>query len=210
MRPILNAATISLALSLLSSTAFADEQTRNVSSFTSINTQTACKITVEVGKAQSITLRGDSKFIEKFTTVVTGNELVITDANKRMKITDSDEIIITVPELKKFNFQGAGMTKINNLNIDRFDLAYEGAGSLTATGKVNHLTIHSHGVGAIDTKALSAKEVEVYGEGVGAITVTASEKLNATLQGIGSLTYYGHPRTINKSVEGIGSIKAGD
>ncbi|MBC3861614.1 DUF2807 domain-containing protein [Undibacterium jejuense] len=210
MRPILTTVAMSLTLCFLSTNVLADEQIRNVSSFNIINTQSACKIIVEVGKTQSITLRGDTQFIEKFSTIVVGNELTISDKSKRLKITDADQIIITVPELKKFNFQGAGSTKINNLNSDNFELLYEGAGSLTANGKVSHLTIRSQGVGSIDTKDVSAQEVDVRGEGIGSISVTAFEKLNATLQGIGSLTYYGHPRTIKKSVEGIGSIKAGD
>jgi hypothetical protein len=30
------------------------------------------------------------------------------------------------------------------------------------------------------------------------------------VQGMGNLTYYGKPRTVNKSASGIGSVKAGD
>ena len=121
-----------------------------------------------------------------------------------------DEIVITVPELKKFKFQGAGSSKINNLNADDFELSYEGAGSLTANGKIKHLVIRSQGVGSIDMKDVTANDVEVKGEGVGSISVTAIDKLSASLQGIGSLTYYGHPKTVSKAVQGIGSIKAGD
>jgi len=211
MRPILTFIALGVTLSTLNHVAFADEQTRSIPSFNSISTQSACKITVEIGKAQSITVKGDSKFIGKLTTVVNGNELSISDKEKGgIKLGNSDEIIITVPELKKFKFQGAGSTKINNLNADDFELSYEGAGSLTANGKIKHLTIRSQGVGSIDMKEILANDVEVKGEGVGSISVTALEKLNASLQGIGSLTYYGHPKTISKAVQGIGSIKAGD
>ena len=211
MRPILTTTFLSVSLAMISSLAFADEQARNVPAFNSISTQSACKITIEVGKTQSVTLKGDSKFIEKFSTKVSGNELVITEKNKvSLKYLSTDEIIITVPELKRVTFQGAGSTKINNLNGDEFELSYEGAGSLTANGKVRHVKIRSQGVGSIDMKDVSANDVEVKGEGIGSITVTASDRLNAALQGIGSLTYFGHPKTISKAIEGIGSIKAGD
>jgi len=211
MRTILTAATLGLTVYLISSSAFADEQTRHVSAFNSINTQSACKITIEVGKTQSITLKGDSKFIEKFSTTVTGNELIIAEKNKMsLKYSSTDEIVVTVPDLKRLTFQGAGSIKINHLNTDDFDLSYEGAGSLTANGKVRHLRIRSEGVGSIDMKDVAANDVEVKGEGVGTINVTALDKLNASLQGIGSLTYFGHPKTISKAVQGIGSIKAGD
>ena len=211
MRPSLTLPILSISLCIFSNTAIADDQTRTVAAFNSISTQSACKITVEVGKTQSITLKGDSKFIARLTTVVNGNELNITDKEKGgIKLGNSDEIVITVPELKKFKFQGAGSSKINNLNADDFELSYEGAGSLTANGKIKHLVIRSQGVGSIDMKDVTANDVEVKGEGVGSISVTAIDKLSASLQGIGSLTYYGHPKTVSKAVQGIGSIKAGD
>ncbi len=47
-------------------------------------------------------------------------------------------------------------------------------------------------------------------EGVGSTSVRASETLNATVNGIGSLTYYGRPARVNKTVGGIGSVSAGD
>ena len=38
----------------------------------------------------------------------------------------------------------------------------------------------------------------------------ATDTVNAVAKGMGSLTYYGKPKTINKSVSGIGSVSAGD
>lgn len=46
--------------------------------------------------------------------------------------------------------------------------------------------------------------------GVGNVKVTARDTLNAVVNGTGKLTCYGKPRNVNKTANGIGSVKAGD
>ncbi|MBC7404796.1 MAG: DUF2807 domain-containing protein, partial [Cytophaga sp.] len=87
---------------------------------------------------------------------------------------------------------------------------YEGVGLLSANGKVQMLKLKVQGVGMVDTKSLIAEVADVSVEGVGSVKVYASDRLKATVQGIGSLNYYGNPRSVSKSVEGIGSVRAGD
>jgi hypothetical protein len=99
---------------------------------------------------------------------------------------------------------------LNKVNTDRLDISYLGAGHLAANGKVKYLRLNAKGVGEVDTKALVADRVDVNFEGVGNVSVHATELLNAVAKGIGGLTYYGHPKTINKSVSGIGNVRAGD
>ncbi|MDP1980875.1 GIN domain-containing protein [Undibacterium sp.] len=196
---------------LLSSTAFADEQTRNLPTFKSIKTRSAFSLVVEVGKAQSVQIKGSERFINNVTTEVIGDELVISYKEKNsVKISDNSQVTISIPELSKFKMEGAGKTVLNNLSGTHFALSYEGAGLLVANGKVKTFTLRAEGVGLVETKDLVAEQVDARIEGVGSVSVNARDSLNATVQGIGSLTYYGHPRNVSKSVEGIGSVRAGD
>jgi hypothetical protein len=196
---------------LLSSTAFADEQTRNLPTFKSIKTRSAFSLVVEVGKAQSVQIKGSERFINNVTTEVIGDELVISYKEKNsVKISDNSQVTISIPELSKFKMEGAGKTILNNLSGTHFALSYEGAGLLVANGKVKTFTLRAEGVGLVETKDLVAEQVDARIEGVGSVSVNARDSLNATVQGIGSLTYYGHPRNVSKSVEGIGSVRAGD
>ncbi|MBC3906438.1 GIN domain-containing protein [Undibacterium umbellatum] len=196
---------------LLSSTAFADEQTRNLPTFKSIKTRSAFSLVVEVGKTQSVQIKGSERFINNVTTEVIGDELVISYKEKNsVKISDNSQVIISIPELSKFKMEGAGKTVLNNLSGPHFALSYEGAGLLVANGKVKSFTLRAEGVGLVETKDLIAEQVDARIEGVGSVSVNARDSLNASVQGIGSLTYYGHPRNVSKSVEGIGSVRAGD
>ncbi|MBI3283808.1 MAG: DUF2807 domain-containing protein [Burkholderiales bacterium] len=203
--------TLVLATLLLAGSAYADEQARNLPAFKSIKSRSAFNLVVEVGKVQSVTVKGDEKFIANVSTEVMGDELIITSREKHnIKISDSAQVVITVPELSKFKMEGTGATTLNKLSGPRFDIYYEGVGMLSANGKVKTLSLRAQGVGLVDTKDLLAEQVDVRVEGVGAVKVNASDSLRASVQGIGSLTYYGHPRTISRAVDGIGSVSAGD
>jgi hypothetical protein len=113
-----------------------------------------------------------------------------------------------MPSLTSFDAEGAGLAQLNNVQGDRLDVDYRGAGRLVINGKVRHVRIDAEGVGEVDTKGLIAQEADVSFEGIGAVSIYASEKLTADVEGMGNLTYYGNPRTVNKSVSGIGSVTA--
>ncbi len=196
---------------LLASFAHADEQNRSVPAFKAINNKGAFNLVIEVGKAQSVLVRGDDKFVSRVVTEVVGDELMVSYRDKNsIKISDNAQVTVTLPELNKFKMEGAGLTTINNVAGQRFEVDYEGVGKLNVSGKVQMLRLKVQGVGMVDTKALIAEVADVSVEGVGSVTVYASERLKANVQGIGSLNYYGNPRSVSKSVEGIGSVRAGD
>lgn len=196
---------------LLASFAHADEKNRNVPAFKSINNKGAFNLVIEVGKTQSIVVKGDDKFVSRVVTEVVGDELQVSYRDKNsIKISDNAQVTVSIPELSKFKMEGAGATTINNVTGQRFEVDYEGVGMLTANGKVQMLKLKVQGVGMVDTKGLIAEVADVSVEGVGSVKVYASDRLKASVQGIGSLNYYGNPRSVSKSVEGIGSVRAGD
>ena len=197
-------------MSLLSGAALAGEQTRNAGNFSSIRTQGALIVEVEVGPVASIKVKGDDKYIAKVVTDVVGDELLISYKEKNnIRISDDLKVIVTTPNLTKFKMEGAGMTTVKKIAGDRFDLNYEGVGMLVMSGKVNSFKVRAQGVGHVDAKDLIAESVDANVEGIGSVKVHATEKLKANVQGIGSLTYYGNPKNISKSVEGIGGVIAG-
>jgi hypothetical protein len=194
-----------------SASAQAAESTSTLPSFIAINAKGAFAMTVEVGKAQSVQVSGEDKFVSNLKTEVIDNELQITLPEKVYKGTLKDpRITITVPSLSRVKVEGAGETLLNKINTERIDISYLGAGRLAANGKVKYLRLNARGVGEVDTSKLLSERVDVNFEGVGNVSVYATELLNAVAKGIGGLTYYGHPKTVNKSVTGIGNVKAGD
>lgn len=202
-----------LALLLCSTVASAAEQSRPLPAFNAIRTQGAINMVVEAGKAQSFVIRGDDKYIAGIETRVVDGTLMITfPKNKKnnLEISSDAKILVSLPALRAFHVEGAGSVELNNLAGDSVDIGFQGAGRLAAKGRVKVLKLNAQGVGDVDTRALLAERANVTFEGIGAVKVYASERLDAVVQGMGSLNYYGNPRVINKTVEGIGSVKSGN
>jgi len=201
---------LAAALSSLALTAQGEDQQRAAPAFTSIKVNGAINVTVDRGATQSLTVRGDDKFIRSLVSEVVNGELRLSVRDDNIKSSRGEQrVIVTMPALRAFSAEGAGEIKLNDVRGERFDLNYRGAGSLQVSGAVKTLKIKAEGVGEVDTKALIAEDADVSFRGVGDISVYARNRLDATVQGIGSLTYYGKPRIVNKSASGMGSVDAG-
>jgi len=200
------------ASAIVSVQARAAEQARSVAPFTSVSNSGPVSVRIEVGKAQSVTVSGSDELVGDLLTEVSGSELRIHmrhDTTTFNSHHDGLRVTITVPQLTAFTMGGAGETTITHMSGDALDLRFGGAGSLKAEGSVRTLTLNVGGVGSIDTRELHAENASVNVGGVGHVKVFASTRLDATVGGVGSLTYYGEPRTVNTNGGGLGSITKG-
>lgn len=200
---------LAAVLSLASLTVHADEQLRKVTPFKGIVVHGPVSLVVAAGKSYSLRVEGDPTFIGRVTSEVVGGELRLgMKESKRTNIGNSDRVVVTLPELQTFSGEGAGQIILNNVRGERFDADYRGAGRLAISGEVRTLRLHAEGVGEVDTKDLRTRNADVSFEGIGSVKVHASDKLDASVTGMGNLSYYGNPRVVNKSVSGIGSVVA--
>jgi hypothetical protein len=208
MRPHLLALAAALSFT---ATAHADDQVRNMPAFTAISVQGPISIVVDAGKAQSLTLRGDARFLRDVTSVVVDGELRLSVREKKNVSWHGDpRVVITVPALRAVEVEGAGEIRLNQIRGERLDVNYRGAGSMNINGDVKTFKMQAEGVGEVDAKALAANDVDIRFRGIGDVKVTARNRLDAVVQGMGKVTYYGKPRSVNKSASGIGSVTAGD
>lgn len=202
---------LAAVLSVASLNVHADEQARSVTPFTGINVRGPVSLTVEAGKAFSVKVHGDARFIERVTSEVVGGELrlIMKEGTRNsIDIDSNDRVVVTMPELQTFRGEGAGAMRLTKVRGERLDVSYRGAGRLAIDGEVRTLRLRAQGVGEVDTKDLVTQEADVSFEGIGAVSVHAKDKLLAKVQGMGNLTYYGNPRIVSKSVSGIGSVVA--
>lgn len=208
-----HALTLSLAAAaLFALQAQAAEQTRSVAPFTAVSNSGPVNLHIEVGKAQSVVVSGSDDLVSDLQTEVVGNELRLhmrRDTTSFNRHHDELDVTITVPQLTAFTMGGAGETTITHMSGDNLEVRFGGAGSLKAEGTVHNLTMHVGGVGSIDTRELHADTATVSVGGVGSVKVWAGTRLDASLGGVGSLTYYGDPKTVNTHGGGLGSISKG-
>ncbi len=204
---------IILSMLLLTPLVYAD-QTLQLPAFNAIKTDGVFDMLVTAGSAQSVVVKGANEEIAKLHIEVVDGELVITTprgSHEGLKLGEgSNSISITLPSLRLFRAKGVGEVIIKNIEGDRIDLSYEGVGNMEVSGKIKWLRLKGSGVGSIDTKKLLAENADVDFGGIGDVSVYASNRLNAVVHGVGSLTYYGNPKTVNKQANGIGSVSPGN
>lgn len=109
-------------------------------------------------------------------------------------------------ELKDLNIEVEGSAYINlKVNAEQLRAKAAGGVNMEFEGKTDRFYAISEGAGNIDADHLESKIVECRVSGVGNASVYATEKLDATVEGLGKIGYRGDP-SINKKVNGIGMV----
>lgn len=188
------------------------DQTFKLPDFNAVKSDGVINIEITAGSTQSVVLKAPDSDIKRYQLQVVDGELLISSPRNHhdIEFSSDNRIIITMPSLRLFKGKGVGEVMINNIDGDRIDLSYEGVGNLEASGKTKWLRLKGHGVGSIDTKKLHAENADVDFDGVGEVDVYVSGHMNAVVHGVGSLTYYGNPKSITKTADGLGAISPGN
>ena len=188
----------------------AADQARTVPAFTSIDNSGPVSIVVNVGQPQSVVVSAPDQYLATLRTDVSGGVLHISLKDHAFHNVPEMKVTVNVPSLTKYALSGAGGATLNHVTGDTFGIDCSGAGTVRADGNVRSLALDVSGVGSIDAQHLVAQTAEASVSGVGSLKVYASDSLVAVLSGVGSLTYYGHPRNVTKHSSGVGSVSAGD
>ena len=167
------------------------------------------KIIVNCGEEPSIHISGDENILPLITTRISKGILKI-ESDSTFETKADSEIIINVKSLKEFTFDGVGETVIQNVNSEKFTCNINGVGSCDLNGKVESFYVSVNGVGSVNARQLIADDVVASLNGVGSVKLYAKNSLNASVNGIGGLTYFGNPAELILNDSGIGGITKGD
>jgi Putative auto-transporter adhesin, head GIN domain len=63
-----------------------------------------------------------------------------------------------------------------------------------------------NGAGKMDLSQLEAVSALVTANGAGSIDVNSTGSLDATVNGVGTINYYGKPAKVTTAINGVGSI----
>jgi hypothetical protein len=180
-----------------------------VGAFNAIDIRGPISIEVESGKEQSLTLRGDQKFLGNVITEVVDGELKISLKDKDSKKTEGDpRVIITMPTLRKLIAEGAGEDPHQaQWPAGRHQL--QGRGPPGRRWQCRLAAPEGAGRGRSRYEGLAGEERRREFRRHRQCQVYSSGELNAVVRGMGELTYYGKPKIVHKSIAGIGNVNAG-
>jgi len=117
---------------------------------------------------------------------------------------EHDDLLICEELL--INLSGAGAIDLE-IETDQVKVNLTGAGIIKLAGITDIQETHISGAGGLSAMDLISKECSIKLSGLGGAEVFATEKLEATISGIGGIIYGGNPKLIERQVTGLGKIK---
>ena len=106
----------------------------------------------------------------------------------------------------QINLSGAGAIALD-LETSEIDVTLSGAGVINLSGETDRQETHISGAGGLMAKDLISKECNITLSGLGGAEVYVTEKLTATITGVGGIVFGGNPKLIEKQVTGFGKIE---
>ena len=175
-------------------------EARSVAAFDRIRVDGRTDVIIRPG-APTLTLRGHEREIDGVKTAVSDRTLTIDPEGEDEPL----EVTVTLPRLRGVEAEGGGEIELVGVDSDRLELRLDGAGELTASGRVAALDATLGGAGELQLADLRAQRAAVRVEGIGRAEVNVSEELDATVAGVGAIEYHGDP-VVRSAAPGLGDV----
>jgi Putative auto-transporter adhesin, head GIN domain len=176
-----------------------------MSSFSSVDLRGSSDVTIHAGGARSVVVHADDNLLGQVTTQVHARTLVI---GTRGSFTTSSlmTVEITVPSLQALALSGSGAITASNIQAPRVSVRLSGSGAVRAGGTVTRLDVSLGGSGDAELGQLVARDVHAVLSGSGRIVTHATNTLQASVPGSGTIVYSGNPAHVTTSITGSGAI----
>ena len=178
---------------------------RDVPSFTAVDLRGANEVAIRMGDEQAVTVSGDDNLIRLVTTEVRDGELVI-DNEQSFSTVSPMRVELVVPAVTGAELTGSGTISLTNVDVVDLVVLLSGTGVVSADGRAERLDATLTGSGQLELGDLVASQVTALLAGSGDLRVHATETLDATVSGVGSIQYAGDPESVTESVTGAGTI----
>ena len=119
------------------------------------------------------------------------------------------ELDMDAPSVTNFSglVNGAVDARMAFGSLDSFSLNVNGACSISLTGEAERSSILINGAGNIEAFDFRAADSSVTMNGAGSCNVYASETLDISMSGVGSVVYDGSPKTVNTGAGILGTVR---
>lgn len=192
-----------------------------VGPFTKIKVTSIATVYVRIDPIQSVKVVGS---------LISTDEANVNNQTLYIDNSTGNTYFITMPSLDEVNVDGKadiysestiktdyielvinGNGKIKmDLDASKVKATVPGAGKIELTGKANEAEFSVPGSGKIDAEDLKVQKADASISGIGKITLDASEELNSSVSGSGTIIYKMLPKKLNENISGIGKIKMSD
>lgn len=181
-------------------------ESREVSGFKAVTIQGVGDVVIDQTGSESLTIRANENLLPYIVTEVRGDTLTIRTLG-HVVFADVDDLTyeITVAELEAVELAGAGNVVVNDLDTSSWTAKLPGAGKFDVSGKTDKQSVQLDGAGSYNAENLESREASIRSSGAGMVVVRVSDKLDVTIDGLGSVQYIGDP-VVTQTINGMGSV----
>lgn len=213
MNTILNAGFVLAALFAVNGAANADDtvtETRTVDArVVRVKLDGAIDLKLRQGAVPSLVITGDKKWLDKTTTIQSGDTLNIDTEMRGLKMHHLPGLRaeLTLPQLREVSSESVGSTEIRGFSGDEIDLVLDGAGSMKMNCNYRMVNASLGGVGSMHIAGIDAEGIDVHLRGAGYVTLVGRSKwLKAELGGLGGLDAEKFSvESVNLELSGLGN-----
>ena len=182
-------------------------ETRNVSGFDGVTITGAGNILIDQNGAESLTITTDDNLLQHIKTEVRGGKFVIEFTRGVLfgKVKDLT-FKVSTKNLNSVQVDGAANVEGKNIATENLSVKLNGAGAIALSGKVTTQDVVLDCVGTYNGAGLASQRAKVTQNGTGGAVVRASDKLDATISGLGNIEYIGNPQ-VTKKISGLGAVR---
>jgi hypothetical protein len=183
-------------------------QTRDVATFTRVESDSSVDVRLHVGEKQRVRVRAGEKVIDDVGTEVRDGTLHVTFDHSGW---GGNDVVVeaSVPKLAGIDVSGSGDVEADGIDAAALDVSSHGSADIVLTGAVEALDVEVEGSGNADLADLKAREARVKVRGSGDADVRADERLDVDVDGSGNVRYHGDPQ-LTSNVDGSGDLSRAD
>lgn len=181
-------------------------ETRDVRGFDAVELAGAGQLTVQQGTSESLQVTADDDVLPNLTSEVSGSTLRLgVRPGARIPATAKITYAVTASSVERLALSGAGTVSLTGIDGPELAVTQSGAGTVTATGRVQKVVLDLSGAGDFDGRDLASRDADVSIRGATNAVVNASTTLKARIDGAGDVEYLGNP-TVTRDGAGPGTI----
>ena len=218
----------------LSATAFAQDISRDLGTFTGLSVNAGIKTTVVQADRYHVDVTGDADALKELKIEVKGNTLSLGYEDGAWKRTNNRSMnsvraTVYVPTLSsvmvnggaqidsKDTWKGSALKVVGNgggsvdlkIAIEKAEITVNGGSHLNLSGTAADVEASANGGGQVNAADLVAATVRASANGGGVIRVEATDAITANANGGGRIVYSGNATKVSSSTNGGGSVSKG-
>jgi hypothetical protein len=179
---------------------------RSISDFSKVVVTGGYKIKWSSGKP-ALNISADQNLLPLIHTVVSGTTLEI-GSEENLRPSETITINLLSTSLADMRLTGGIGFKASQISGHDLKIESTGASDISIDGSITNLEAELTGASKLNAKSLQTQTATLSLIGASDAQVTVTDVLKVSVEGAGSVTYYGNPKTVKKNVAGAGSIRS--